>query len=241
MKIAGYLKTSLLDWPGKVASVIFTVGCNFRCPFCHNRDLVVGTQKLELVDEGSLLSDLKKRKKWIDGLVITGGEPTLQPDLAAFCRKVKKLGLGIKLDTNGSHPEVLEKLFKNDLVDFMAMDVKTDINHYSQLVNPQEKVMAGENGLKEQIKKSIRLIVGSGLTYEFRTTVVPEIHNLESLTKMVAEVGKLGVPKLTWQNFVGRNCIDKKLNGKTGYPKKITLAWKKEVERMGVVVNLRGW
>lgn len=260
MKIAGYLKTSLLDWPGKVSGVIFTAGCNFRCPFCHNRDLVIVSDNLEYIDEKALLNDLKKRKIWIDGLVITGGEPTLQPDLIEFCQKVKKLGIGVKLDTNGSNPEVVKKLIKEKLVDFFAMDVKTEANSYqrtaclaeSRRANSQEE----NSKLIARIKKSIKLITGSGLEFELRTTVVPGIHDQECLMRMGREIKRMAVrlrpdlnrdyveineAKWTWQNFVGRNCLDEAFNGKIGYSKRVIAGWKKEVEKTGVKIILRGW
>lgn len=234
MKIAGYLKTSLLDWPGKVSSVIWVVGCNFRCPFCHNRDLVLGNRDLSYLNQESLLADLKKRKKWIDGLVITGGEPTLQLDLADFCKQVKNLGLGVKLDTNGSQPEIIQHLIKEKLVDFIAMDLKNCFQEYDRTV-----------GIKvdsKKIKRSIKIILKSGLEYEFRTTVVPQIHNEESLKQLAKQIRELaGETSWVWQNFVARNCLDKSFEKIKGYSKRRIESWKKEMESQGISIILRGW
>ncbi len=220
MKVAGYLKTSLLDWPGEVSSVIWTQGCNFRCPFCHNRDLISLTGK-KLLDEGELIKSLIQRKIWITHLVITGGEPTLQTDLVEFCQKLKKMGFKIKMDTNGSEPEVVEKLIKMDLVEYWAMDIKTQFDKY-------------QFGDIKDIKKSMKLIAKSGKDYEFRTTVVPGMHDEEVVKQMAKEIKNNWI----WQKFVGRNCVDPKLDGAEGITKKEIEKWRKGV---GVKVDLRGW
>jgi pyruvate formate lyase activating enzyme len=220
VKVAGYLKTSLLDWPGEVSSVIWTQGCNFRCPFCHNRDLISLTGK-KLLDEGELIKSLIQRKIWITHLVITGGEPTLQTDLVEFCQKLKKMGFKIKMDTNGSEPEVVEKLIKMDLVEYWAMDIKTQFDKY-------------QFGDIKDIKKSMKLIAKSGKDYEFRTTVVPGMHDEEVVKQMAKEIKNNWI----WQKFVGRNCVDPKLDGAEGITKKEIEKWRKGV---GVKVDLRGW
>jgi pyruvate formate lyase activating enzyme len=185
MKIAGYVKTSMIDYPNELASVVFTPGCNFRCSYCHNKDLIVSD---DLKLESEVVEHLKKRRNILDGVVITGGEPTLQKDIKAFCMKVKSLGYKIKLDTNGSRPEIISELLKYKLIDYIAMDIKSSINEYnniSQVVVETEK-----------IKDSIDLIKSSTIDYEFRMTLVKEFHTLEiieAMFSMIAHSKKLAL------------------------------------------------
>ncbi len=173
MKIAGYIKTSMIDYPNELASVVFTPGCNFRCSYCHNKELIVSD---DLKLESEVVEHLKKRRNILDGVVITGGEPTLQKDIKAFCMKVKSLGYKIKLDTNGSRPEVISELLKYKLIDYIAMDIKSSISEYnniSQVIVETEK-----------IKDSIDLIKSSTIDYEFRMTLVKEFHTIEIIEAM---------------------------------------------------------
>lgn len=167
MKICGYQKTTLLDYPGHVAATIFTGGCNFRCPFCHNSDLVLNPGNF--ISEEEIFTFLQKRKNILSGICITGGEPTLQPDLAEFIEKVRSLGYKIKLDTNGYKPEIISNLLNKNLLDYIAMDIKAGYTNYSKVCNMNNFDM-------EVIKKSISIIEHSDISYEFRTTVVKELH-----------------------------------------------------------------
>ncbi len=167
MIIQGFSKTSLLDYPGHLAAVIFTAGCNFRCPFCHNSDLVL-TPATEYSEE-EVLSVLKKRRSILEGVCITGGEATLQPGLIEFMRKIRELGYKIKLDTNGYRPDVLRSVLSEGLVDYVAMDIKNSFPKY-----PQTAGLTGFN--PENISESISLLMESNINYEFRTTVVRELH-----------------------------------------------------------------
>lgn len=215
MTLGGLQKTTLVDFPGRVACTVFTVGCNFRCPFCHNRDLVTISNfqesKIQIIPEEAFFEFLKSRLKVLDGVCITGGEPTLQPDLLEFCRHIKSLGLLVKLDTNGSHPEVVQNLLDQKLIDFIAMDLKGPWEDYS-------KISKFEN--IDLVKQTILLTVGSGLEYEFRTTVVPGLHSKASLTRLAS-----GLVKLTGrhdhpyflQNFRGVNCLDTAYNNRSGF------------------------
>ena len=169
MNICGYQKTTLLDYPGHVAATIFTGGCNFRCPFCHNADLVINSSITNSISEEEIFSFLKKRKNVLSGICITGGEPTLQPDLPEFIQKVRSLGYKIKLDTNGYRPEVIAALLTKNLLDYIAMDIKTGFSNYT-------KVSGVPNLNIKHIKESISLIENSDISYEFRTTVVKELH-----------------------------------------------------------------
>lgn len=165
MRIGGFQKTSLLDYPSEVSAIVWTVGCNFSCPFCYNVDIVNKT--VALISEDEIFLYLKKRRNMLDGVVITGGEPFLQGDLKEFCGKVKSLGYLIKIDTNGSFPDELEGLFDECLVDYVAMDIKA----------PKEKyhMLAGVSVKLENIERSIALIRDRAPDYEFRTTFVPDL------------------------------------------------------------------
>ena len=172
MQICGFNKTTLLDFPGHVAATVFTGCCNFRCPFCQNGDLVLHPARVPQLDEQEVLRLLEKRRGILTGVCVTGGEPTLQPDLADFLRKIKELGLLVKLDTNGYLPEVIEGLFRQGLLDYIAMDIKTSPEHYA--------AVAGLPGLQmDRIEKSAAFVQSCGLPYEFRTTVVRELHHSE--------------------------------------------------------------
>ncbi len=178
MKIGGLQPVTLLDYPRKVAAIIFASGCNMRCPFCYNSNLVLPSQigLSQLLDKKQVLDFLVRRKKYLEGVVITGGEPTLQPGLLAFCRKIKKLGYEIKLDTNGLRPEILQKLLDAKLIDYIAMDIKGPLSQYKKFCG------AAIDGKK--IKASIKLVMASGLPYEFRSTLVKGLHTKEDIAKM---------------------------------------------------------
>lgn len=210
MKIVGYLRTSLIEWPGKIASVIFVPGCNFRCPFCHNADLVDPKRIKRLPDyrDESILEDLKKRKKWVDGVVISGGEPTLQLDLPLFLAKLKKLGFATMIETNGTMPETLQKLLalKPPAIDYLSLDFKA----------PLDKVYAQAIGLKSFDPKiwikSLKIILKFGLPFELRTTVVPGIHDEEVLLRMARQLSRLAKPTWYLQTFQPKNCLNPKFN-----------------------------
>lgn len=187
MRIAGINKTTLLDYPERIAAGIFTVGCDFCCPFCHNRDLVVerGKRKTDMIPEEEILLFLESRRKFLSGVCISGGEPTIQPDLKEFIHKIKAMGYHVKLDTNGYHPEVLECLLEDNLLDYIAMDIKNCRHKYGAVTGCPDLDI-------DKIEKSVKLILHAGNTansmvsYEFRTTVVKELHTENDLV----EIGK---------------------------------------------------
>lgn len=162
MKIGGFQPCSFSDFPGHLAAVVFTQGCNFRCPFCHNARLLP-TEDV-ILSASAILHVLRARRRQLDGVVITGGEPTLQGDLSSFLAELRQLGLKIKLDTNGSRPEILQSLIEAGLLDYIAMDIKAPWKRYDQLAGLPVRV--------EHLRESMSLIVGSGIAHEFRTTVV---------------------------------------------------------------------
>lgn len=187
MIIGGFQPVTLLDYPQKVAAIIFTSGCNMRCPFCYNYKLVlpeyINQEKETFFDEQQILTFLKNRRRYLDGLVITGGEPTIQKDLINFLLKVKELNYIVKLDTNGLLPEALNQLISQKLIDYIAMDIKgpIDENYYQY---------SGVNGVNQlfNIKNSIKIIMNSGLPYEFRTTLVKELHKFDDAVKIAQEI-----------------------------------------------------
>lgn len=188
----GFRKMTLLDFPGRVACTLFTGGCNFRCPFCHNASLVVGGN-MEQIDEAVILDYLKKRTGLLDGVCITGGEPTLRPDLIPFIEKVKALGFAVKLDTNGTNPTLLKELLDKELVDYVAMDVKNSFEKYPET--------CGLDGIElNSIKESIALLIGGKVDFEFRTTVVSPLHEAADIEALAKEIR--GAEKYFIQNFV---------------------------------------
>ncbi|MBR0137947.1 MAG: anaerobic ribonucleoside-triphosphate reductase activating protein, partial [Erysipelotrichaceae bacterium] len=179
MLIGGFQKLTLLDYPGKMAATVFTTGCNLKCPFCHNRDLVFIPENFEYYTPDDVLSYLKKRQGILDGVAITGGEPLLQKGLKDFIRQIRSLGLSVKLDTNGYLPDRLKDIVESGLVDYVAMDVKNCEEKYGQTVG-----VSSVNLKMQSIKESMQFLMEGNVDYEFRTTVVREFHNEEDLLKL---------------------------------------------------------
>lgn len=192
MKICGLQKTTLLDFPGHVAATVFTGGCNFRCPFCHNSDLL-GNDASAAYSEEEVLAFLGKRRGILEGIAITGGEPTLQPDLKDFILKARELGYRIKLDTNGYRPDILKELCEDGLVDYVAMDIKTSRERYS--------IVAGIPSVDmKKIEESVSFLKGGTVPYEFRTTVVKELLTADDFEKIGLWLE--GCSQYFLQNFV---------------------------------------
>ena len=193
---------TLLDFPGRVACTVFLGGCNFRCPYCHNSELFDGTAE-PVMDHEQLLSFLAKRKGILDGVCITGGEPTLQPGLEDLLRAIKELGYPVKLDTNGYRPEVLKKLVEAGLVDYVAMDIKNGPHRYGEAVGLAKLDLS-------RIEESIRFLTQDVVDYEFRTTVAEELHDEESIAKMgkwLLDTAGKPVKRLFLQAFVDRDTV----------------------------------
>ncbi len=207
MIIKGLQKTTVIDYPGKLACTIFTFGCNFRCSYCHNPELVIDNGRPEIKEE-EILEFLKNRKGFLDGVCITGGEPTINNDLPEFISKIKKLGFFVKLDTNGSNPEMLKDLIEKKLVDYVAMDIKAPLELYEDVT----KVKIN----REEIQKSIDLIKKME-NYEFRITVVPGLFN-EKHAKLIGEWLK-GSKRFYIQQFRGIKNLDKEFVGKKPFSK----------------------
>lgn len=176
MKIGGLQKTSLIDYPNKICCIIFTQGCNFRCPYCHNPELVLPGLFSPPIEEKEIFSFLEKRKKYLDGVSITGGEPCIHKDILVFLEKVKNIGYSVKLDTNGYFPEIIKEAIKRKIVDYIAMDIKGPIEKYSEIVEVKVDV--------NRILRSIEIIKESGIEYEFKTTVVKSQLSKEDFEKI---------------------------------------------------------
>ena len=204
MEIKGFIPNTMLDWEGMLASTVFLPRCSFRCPFCHNPDLVLHPERLETVSMSEIEGFLEEREGWIEGICITGGEPCIHDDLPAFCDRLKGLGLGVKLDTNGSVPGMLERLLSEGLVDFLAMDVKAPLE-------PGPYRIASGNDrpdLLDLVSRSIDIIRSSSIAHEFRTTVVPLMHGPAEVAKIAEALG--GEQKLVLQNFSPKVTLDQR-------------------------------
>jgi len=202
MKIKGFVETSMVDWDGKISAVVFTPGCNFRCPFCQNRELVLNPDNFEDIPEKHIFSYLEEHKDFVDGVCITGGEPTLQPDLGEFCRKLHDAGVLAKLDTNGASPEVLQKLVDEKLVDYVSLDIKGPFGNYKKFVGVDFEV--------EKVKQSVQILLDSTIDYEFRTTVVPTLHTEKTIEKTAEQIK--GAKLYVLQKFRPVHCLDEKFN-----------------------------
>lgn len=212
--ICGIKGTSLIDYPGKVAAVLYTNRCNFRCPFCHNRDLALGSSTQ--IPEEVVMEKLALRRGFIDGVVITGGEPTIHSELGALTAAIKQMGFAVKLDTNGYNPNVLREIISAGTIDFIAMDIKTSLQKYSRA--------AGIEVDTSRITKSINLIKEAGVDCEFRTTCVPGLvdsGDIEEISKIVGSGNNL-----TLQQFQPENTLDPDYNKIAPYTQgELTLFW----------------
>ncbi len=229
MKIGGLQKLSLSDYPGEVCATVFTRGCNFRCGYCHNPELVDPFQYSALIPESEVLSFLEQRRGRLDAVTVSGGEPTLQKDLEAFLKKVKLMGYRVKVDTNGTHPERLAALIDRQLADYIAMDVKGPLDRY--------RVIAGVDADPSRIEKSVRLIIGSGVAHEFRTTLVRSQLQPEEVLSLA---GLLKDARL-WmlQTFVAAKTLEKAFLAESSYTTEELTALARELKRSGLAAAVR--
>jgi pyruvate formate lyase activating enzyme len=199
MKIGGLQKVSLIDYPGEISSIIFLQGCNFKCPYCHNPELVDSKLFGQCIDEKDVLEFLKTRIGKIDAVTITGGEPTIQNDLMPFIKRIKKMGFAVKLDSNGSAPEVIQKLLSEKLLDFIAMDIKAPLSKYEKIARVPLKT--------DSIKESIKIILKAKIEHEFRTTLVESLFTENDILKIARLIS--GAGSYTLQKFVPTKTLDK--------------------------------
>lgn len=221
MKIGGLQKVSLIDYPGKISAVIFTQGCNFRCPYCHNPELVEKKLYRPCLPEKDILEFLATRRGKLDAVTITGGEPTLQDDLLPFIGRIRKMGFCVKLDSNGSRPDVLAHLVCEKLLDFIAMDVKAPAAKYPSTIKAAVSF--------DVIRESIRLILKSGLDHEFRTTVVSSKLTGADILEISCEIA--GAKRYAIQKFQPVKTLNKRYLSETSYPDEALLNIKKELEK----------
>jgi pyruvate formate lyase activating enzyme len=229
MKIGGFQKTSLLDYPDEISAIIWTIGCDFRCPFCYNRDIVLG--KARNVSEEEVLTFLQKRKGLLDALVISGGEPLMHGNIAAFIKKVKDLGYLVKIDTNGMHPEEIKGLIDQKLVDYVSMDIKAPKNKYDKLTGVKTDI--------DKIEKSIEIIKNSAPDYEFRTTFAPELLTKEDILEIAKWLE--GSKRFYLQQFKNDvPLISPKLQNVAPYPKEKLIETLKEIKPYFKFCDVRG-
>lgn len=234
MKISGLQKMTLLDYPGKVACTVFLGGCNFRCPFCHNSELL-GQNAPQFITEDELFAFLQKRQGLLEAVCISGGEPTLQPKLSEFISKIKELNFLVKLDTNGYRPDVLRQLLEAGLLDYVAMDVKNDLEHYP--------LTCGLSSMDiNAIQESLSLLLQGKTEYELRTTVVEQLHNADSFKGIAAMLQRLS-PKHKCQKYFLQPFVDRETviySNFTAPSEEQLFEYKKILEQASETVAIRG-
>jgi len=231
MKIGGFQKLTLIDYPGRIAATVFLTGCNFRCPFCYSSELVL-PEKIKnqpKISEKDFFIFLKERKELIEGIVLCGGEPTISKGLIPLIKKIKKMGFSVKLDTNGSDPKMLKKLIDEKLVDYVAMDIKAPMEKYKKIFGKRVKI--------DDIEKSIKILKEGRVDYEFRTTVVPTVLNKEDILKIVRWIGP--AKRYFLQNFRPEKTIDPKFEKIKPYPQEYLLEIQKAISPFFEVCQVR--
>ena len=234
MKLYGLQKMTLLDFPGRVACTVFLGGCDFRCPWCHNYELAVGSAE-PVMDEEEFFAFLKKREGLLEGVAVTGGEPCLSKELPAFLRKIREMGFLTKLDTNGAHPELLEQILREGLADYVAMDIKNSPGKYL-LTAGLTGSEAQQEALLGRVRRSIRLIMELAPDYEFRTTVISQFHDEQDF----AEIGEMirGARRYFLQSFTDRDTVP--YGGLSAPGKEELMRYAEQVRRFVPDVQTRG-
>ncbi len=232
MKIVGFIRTTLLDWDGKVACTIYLAECDFRCPYCHNKEIVLNPEEADELDEEKIFNYIQENSDFLDGVVISGGEPTLNKDLPKLIKKLRGMGMKIKLDTNGYHPDVLEDLIGAGYIDKVAMDIK------APLTKERYSAVAGTDIDPELLKRSIKIIMESGIDYEFRTTCSPILIKPED----IEEIGKAikGAKNYNIQQFRPKICLDDRLEHIDPYKDSVILEMAETAKKYAKNVKVRG-
>lgn len=233
MHFKGWEKTSLIEYPGKISTVLFTGGCNFRCPFCYNRNLVLSPGELPNISEEEVLEYLRENRRLYQAVIVTGGEPTLSQELPGFFSKVKKLGMLAGLETNGTNPRMLETLLKSGAVDFVGLDVKAPLTFEKY----RNVAAITDRKLFENVKKSLGILMKSGKDYELRTTVIPGFHKEKDIISIAR--GLKGAKKYVLQKFIPRNTLDEKFEKARPYSSNEMLELKKKIEKNFEVCEVR--
>jgi len=215
ISIRGFLPNTLIDWPGRLAAEVFLAGCNLRCPYCHASDLLDDSPGAETFDLEEVLRHLKGETGWLEGVVVSGGEPTIHPALPALLRRFKAAGLAVKLDTNGTRPEMLEPLLAEALVDAVAMDVKAPLDQRYQRASGRTDLDVGA------VRRSLSLLRDWGGECELRTTVCPAVLSPQDVTDLAADL--VGSPRLILQQFRPGTCLDPEFNSVQAYPEELLL------------------
>jgi len=231
MEIGGLQKLTLIDYPGRLAATVFLIGCDFRCPWCYSSELILPKKikKQPKISQKEFFKFLKERKKLLDGLVLCGGEPTINKKLPNFIKKIKKLGYLVKLDTNGSNPKMLKKLIKGKLIDYVAMDIKLPKERYPEIFGKRVKI--------EDIEESIKILKEGKSDYEFRTTVVPTIHTKEDILKIAKWIR--GAKRYYLQNFRPEKTVDPSFEKIKPYPQEYLLEIQKAISPFFEICQVR--
>jgi pyruvate formate lyase activating enzyme len=231
IQIGGLQKSTLIDYPGRIAATVFLCGCNFRCPFCYSSEIVLPEkiEKQPKISEKDLLGFLKGRKGLLEGVVICGGEPTLNKELPDFAGKIKKMGFLVKLDTNGSNPEMLEDLIKKKLVDYVAMDMKGPKERYNEFIGGKISI--------EKVQKSIDILRKNEVDCEFRSTIVPALHQKEDVLAMAKWIS--GAKRYFLQNFRPEKTIDPAFEKIRPYPQEFLAELRKTISPFFEICQVR--
>jgi len=229
MVIGGFQKFSLADFPGKISAIVFTRGCNFRCPYCHNPGLVDPARYAPEIPQEEVLRFLGSRKGQLQGVALTGGEPTLHDDLPSFLARIQALGFATKLDTNGSNPDLLQGLIQDSLVDFIAMDIKAPLTAYPRVAGVAVRV--------EDIERSVRLVIGSGLPHEFRTTYESSLLSIQDM-EAIAEIVR-GCAHYVVQSFRPSTALDPAMRARARPDRAALQEIRKLMETAGLPVRVR--
>ncbi len=231
MEIGGLQKLTLIDFPGKLSCTVFLTGCSLRCPWCYSKELVLPEEikKQPKIPQSDFFSFLKERKELLEGVVICGGEPTINKNLPEFIKKIKKMGYLVKLDTNGTNPKMLKKLTAGKLIDYVAMDVKLPKERYSEIFSKSVKI--------EDIEESIKILKDGEIDYEFRTTIAPTVHTKEDIVKIANWVK--GAKRYYLQNFRPEKTIDPKFEKVRPYSDEYLLEIQKAVSPLFETCQIR--
>ncbi len=232
--IKGFDQMSLVDWDGMVATTLYTSGCNFRCPYCHNSGLVLFPDQYESIPVDEILDYVREHNDFIDGVVITGGEPCIHSNIGGFIKQLREVGVRVKLDTNGSFPDLLESLIDKELLDYVAMDVKAplDFDSYSKSAGITDRRTF------EKVRDSIDLLMEGRVDYEFRMTVVPALHRASDLLRVAEQIR--GARRFVLQNYVPRDTLDPAFLNETPYDAERLEEFKKMMAPMFDECLIRG-